>query len=188
MPTRGDGTARQRRKAGATPAPITGACKGATRERPAPAYRWDCAKAVAGLRSRPRRRTVMHAPATASRVCPGARSQEHVPQKREPVLRKRTCSNKELEQDGDSKKSHPAPGVPGKPDVRTACILAAAGQKARQATAGLDWRGRDLSAICSARRQAAAPTAGRDHLVSAVNTPSQSAPGGSCSSRAMRAA
>src|SRR3974390_2180913 len=33
---------------------------------------------------------------------------EHVPQKWEPVLRKRTCSNKELEQDDDSKKSHPA--------------------------------------------------------------------------------
>ena len=31
---------------------------------------------------------------------------EHVPQKWEPVLRKRTCSNKELEQDDDSKKSH----------------------------------------------------------------------------------
>src|SRR6516164_6538468 len=35
---------------------------------------------------------------------------EHVPQKWEPVLRKRTCSNKELEQDDDSKKSHPALG------------------------------------------------------------------------------
>jgi peptidoglycan/LPS O-acetylase OafA/YrhL len=33
---------------------------------------------------------------------------EHVPQKWEPVLRKRTCSNKEIEQDDDSKKSHPA--------------------------------------------------------------------------------
>ena len=33
---------------------------------------------------------------------------EHVPQKWEPVLRKRTCSNKELERDDDSKKSQPA--------------------------------------------------------------------------------
>src|SRR5262249_4141614 len=32
---------------------------------------------------------------------------EHVPQKWVPVLRKRTCSNKEIEQDDDSKKSHP---------------------------------------------------------------------------------
>ena len=35
---------------------------------------------------------------------------KHVPQKWEPVLRKRTCANKELEQDDDSKKSHPALG------------------------------------------------------------------------------
>src|SRR6516225_4616711 len=35
---------------------------------------------------------------------------EHVPQKWEPVLRKRTCSNKEVERDDDSKKSHPALG------------------------------------------------------------------------------
>jgi NitT/TauT family transport system substrate-binding protein len=33
---------------------------------------------------------------------------EHVPQKWEPVLRKRTCSNKVIERDDDSKKSHPA--------------------------------------------------------------------------------
>src|SRR5262249_4556151 len=33
---------------------------------------------------------------------------EHVPQKWVPVLRKRTCSNKEIEQDDDSKKSHSA--------------------------------------------------------------------------------
>jgi sodium-dependent dicarboxylate transporter 2/3/5 len=33
---------------------------------------------------------------------------EHVPQKWEPVLRKRTCSNKAIERDDDSKKSHPA--------------------------------------------------------------------------------
>ena len=32
----------------------------------------------------------------------------HVPQKWVPVLRERTCANKELEQDDDSKKSHPA--------------------------------------------------------------------------------
>jgi hypothetical protein len=38
------------------------------------------------------------------------RSPEHVPQKWEPVLRKRTCANKELERDDDSKKSHPALG------------------------------------------------------------------------------
>src|SRR5271157_3773075 len=35
-------------------------------------------------------------------------SREHVPQKWEPVLRKRTCSNKVIERDDDSKKSHPA--------------------------------------------------------------------------------
>ena len=33
---------------------------------------------------------------------------EHVPQKWEPVLRKRTCSNKEIEQNDDSRKGHPA--------------------------------------------------------------------------------
>jgi hypothetical protein len=33
---------------------------------------------------------------------------EHVPQKWEPVLRKRTCSDKEIEQDDNSKRSHPA--------------------------------------------------------------------------------
>ncbi len=33
---------------------------------------------------------------------------EHVPQKWEPVLRERTCSNNLIEQDGDSRKSHPA--------------------------------------------------------------------------------
>jgi O-antigen/teichoic acid export membrane protein len=33
---------------------------------------------------------------------------EHVPQKWEPVLRKRTCSSKEIEQDDVSRKSHPA--------------------------------------------------------------------------------
>jgi DNA polymerase III alpha subunit len=37
---------------------------------------------------------------------------EHVPQKREPALRKRTCSNKAIEQDDDSRKSHPALGSP----------------------------------------------------------------------------
>src|SRR6516164_5096286 len=35
-------------------------------------------------------------------------SLEHVPQKWEPVLRKGTCSNKRIEQDDDSKKSHSA--------------------------------------------------------------------------------
>jgi (1->4)-alpha-D-glucan 1-alpha-D-glucosylmutase len=38
----------------------------------------------------------------------GAWPLEHVPQKWEPVLRKRTCSNNVIEQDDDSKKSHPA--------------------------------------------------------------------------------
>jgi hypothetical protein len=33
---------------------------------------------------------------------------EHVLQKRDPVLRKRICSNKVIERDDDSKKSHPA--------------------------------------------------------------------------------
>src|SRR6516162_11152346 len=37
---------------------------------------------------------------------------EHVPQKWEPVLRKRTWSNKEVERDDDSKNRHPAlPGM-----------------------------------------------------------------------------
>jgi zinc protease len=42
-----------------------------------------------------------------SRRC-GASALEHVPQKWEPVLRKRTCSNKVMERDDDSRKSHPA--------------------------------------------------------------------------------
>src|SRR5262249_31169379 len=36
------------------------------------------------------------------------RGLEHVPQKWEPVLRIRTCSNKDIERDDDSKKSHSA--------------------------------------------------------------------------------
>src|SRR5262249_30257386 len=35
---------------------------------------------------------------------------EHDPEKWEPVFGKRSCSNKELERDGDSKKNHPALG------------------------------------------------------------------------------
>jgi hypothetical protein len=50
------------------------------------------------------------APVSKAKAAPVAQL-EHVPQKWEPVLRKRTCSNKELEQDDDSKKSHPALGI-----------------------------------------------------------------------------
>jgi hypothetical protein len=39
---------------------------------------------------------------------------KHVPQKREPVLRRRTCSNKMIERDDDAKKSHPTLAKDGK--------------------------------------------------------------------------
>src|ERR1700737_4878314 len=47
---------------------------------------------------------------SSSCVLDGRLLLEHVPQKWEPVLRQRTCSNKDVEQDDDSKKSHPAQG------------------------------------------------------------------------------
>src|SRR6516164_6651095 len=40
--------------------------------------------------------------------CSAIRQLEHVPQKWEPVLRKRTCSNKDMERDDDWMKMHPA--------------------------------------------------------------------------------
>jgi pyroglutamyl-peptidase len=43
-------------------------------------------------------------------VARGARRLAHVPQKWDPVLRKRTCANRKPERDADSKQSHPAPG------------------------------------------------------------------------------
>jgi len=39
-------------------------------------------------------------------------SLEHDPEKWEPVFGKRSCSNKEVERDDDSKKNHPARVVP----------------------------------------------------------------------------
>jgi hypothetical protein len=55
--------------------------------------------------------------ARAQQAEPQIETLEHVPQKWEPVLRKRTCSNKEVEQDDDSKKSHPALAVEHEPAV-----------------------------------------------------------------------
>ena len=60
---------------------------------------------AAGLFAHP---MLLAATVTVAILFAGAALLEHVPQKWEPVLRKRTCSNKVIEQDDDSKKRHPA--------------------------------------------------------------------------------
>jgi hypothetical protein len=45
--------------------------------------------------------------------CDRVTVQEHDPEKWEPVFGTRSCSNKELERDDDSKKNHPVPAESG---------------------------------------------------------------------------
>src|SRR5712664_685234 len=47
------------------------------------------------------------------RGCVLMSGQEHDPEKWVPVFRKRSCSNKKIERDDDSQKSHPALAVSG---------------------------------------------------------------------------
>jgi predicted glycoside hydrolase/deacetylase ChbG (UPF0249 family) len=74
----------------------------------APACHRSEALALDALNSTARRVAIgLHVTLTAP-FRPLSHGLQHVPQKREPVLRTRTCSNKEIERDDDSKKSHRA--------------------------------------------------------------------------------